>query len=188
MDGAKKEPVYRLCGPASSDYEQTAPASEWHAAEMAASFWLGPPAAGGCQAVVSALSVASPRQQEEIGRGRAHAGSFRRVVAYSSALSGPAFQMRKVKAHRAKEEVEALKDDAELLDSLGNEQADEAAKLAATMHPQPAKVEKLQAEKDWAFCQEVDKGTVKMLPLWPMAGQMYGQRLAPPPRLQKLPK
>ena len=174
------QPLMRMFGAVPGYLPQTAPGAEWFAALQAASWWAGSrgrPAAD-CKQVVDAVS--SSDVLALLRKGTFHCTSLREIWQRTASFPGPPMTLRKVAAHQAEPDRE--NDFEAWIDWKGNDIADTAAKEGAALHPKAASGEYSCAIAEWGYFLDVGRAIATMLPLWPSAGQRYGQRLQPPPR------
>ena len=72
--------------------------------------------------------------------------------------------MGKVKAHR---DIEAAEGPQDRIAILGNTAADEAARLGASMHPDPSQHEIREATRSWKLLQDLGRTAAELTAIWP---------------------
>ena len=192
MDGSS--PKYRGLGPVVQEWAQTAQAGEWLGVVAASTFWsldFTPPFCD-CLGVVRATHQ---QPGQVLRRGAFWAGALREAIS-SPNLLGKIWPLTKVKAHRA---VTGDTSEADKALILGNDLADEAAKLGASAHAQLAPGEIIVATAEWSNQIAMLKVAAKVLAVFPTMVQHFKGRLSrgpqagrpgrppPPPRPPPVP-
>ena len=167
-------PVARAYGPVPQEFGQTSQSAEWlgllAATDKCQESQTNLPIISDCKAVISSINGEKSTLGNQIVRGAMHTDFLKVAFANELARKGGRPTMKKVKAHQRWDDLES---DEQRKTFVGNDLADEAAKLGAALHPKPSRAEVACADADWHLHKEITRAVGKILQVFPTfrAGQ-----------------